>query len=74
MSGEGNALICDCRYSIKSMKAPDGTLFEPVEPVCQHENFPWVEFPRGSGFHDPLYCRVALQSGQCPLGKVLLNA
>lgn len=44
--------------------------WESPEPCCQHENFPWVEFPRGSGNRDPLYCSVACASRLCPEGYV----
>jgi hypothetical protein len=57
-----------CQYATRTIKDPDGILFEASEPCCQHENFPWVEFPRGSGNRDPLYCRVARVGGVCPMG------
>jgi hypothetical protein len=57
---------CPCRRSV--MVTYNGSLIVTVEPVCAHKRFPWVEFPRGSGFHDPLYCRAACECGKCPRG------
>jgi hypothetical protein len=44
------------------------TEFATVEPCCQHKKYPYVMF---NGQRDPLYCRVACESGKCPNGVMV---
>lgn len=58
----------DCQYRGKISGTIYGVPWESPEDCCHHENFPSVEFPKGSGHRDPLYCRVAVSSNLCPRG------
>jgi hypothetical protein len=57
-----------CEFRRSMMVSPHGHPIFVSEPVCGHRNGPWVEFPKGSGFRDPYYCRTACESEKCPLG------
>lgn len=60
--------FADCRDRTDLIITYTGDLVKTPELCCDHENFPFVIFPKGSGHKDPLYCRVARESGKCPRG------
>lgn len=58
----------ECGFQIFGSTHPIFGFTKFVKPCCGHDDFPWVEFPKGSGFRDPLYCDIATGCGKCPLG------
>jgi len=58
----------DCPDSDNIIIASDGSAIEVLEPCCGNRYGPRVEFPKGSGFLDPWYCRIARDCDKCPRG------